>query len=248
MMSSRVAAATAASLLALGIAAPAALADSGTPGPSTTSTTSARPTVAQTGNAFTVSLPGVGSLMFTVDPATGNVSNLVATADAVGGFTAGTPKVTDEGVQVTFMSPAGDTKTLAADVERENGTVSVKPEVEHGNGGDNNHHDEATTTTVAGTPPTTEVHGDNNGDNNGDHHDESPTTTVATGTAASSPSTTAVHQDDSANHDNSNNGSHDGPSHDSSGGSASGGSASGGSASSGSGSSGSGDSHHGGHS
>jgi hypothetical protein len=102
------------------------------------SSPSAAPTVTQSPSTFTVDLPGVGSLTFTVDPATGALSNLVATADS--GFTAGTPQLTDEGVQVSFTSASGAPTVLQAQVEREDGTVRVKPEVEN-----DNDHDAAVT-------------------------------------------------------------------------------------------------------
>jgi hypothetical protein len=92
------------------------------------------PTVTQTANDVTVSLPGVGSLMFSVDPSTGAISNMVATADPEGGFTPGPPKVTDEGVQVSFTpantSPNAPTQVLHVEVEREDGTVTVTAEAE----------------------------------------------------------------------------------------------------------------------
>jgi hypothetical protein len=99
--------------------------------------------VTQTPSTFTVDLPGVGSLTFTVDPATGALSNLVATADS--GFTAGTPQLTDDGVQVSFNNASGAPTVLQAEVEREDGTVKVKPEVEN-----ENNHDGAVTAANAG--------------------------------------------------------------------------------------------------
>lgn len=120
----RTAPAVAAAVLGLAVAAPvAALADS---------PASPTPVVTQAASTFTVDLPGVGSLTFTVDPATGSVSGLVATADS--GFTAGTPSVTDEGVQVSFTDASGAPTVLQAEVERENGVVKVKPEAEDGAG------------------------------------------------------------------------------------------------------------------
>ena len=61
MLRNRLLALGAVTVLALGVTGPAAMAD-------TTATTSA-PTVSQTANSFTVSLPGVGALSFMVDPA-----------------------------------------------------------------------------------------------------------------------------------------------------------------------------------
>jgi len=89
----------------------------------------APPTVTQSGNDFTVSLAGIGSVTVSVDPATGAVSNVVATADPTGGFTAGAPSVVDEGVQLTFTpATTGPPQVLQVEVEREDGVVSVKAE------------------------------------------------------------------------------------------------------------------------
>lgn len=123
-------------VLGLAIAAPTtALADpSGQPAP----------TVTQNASGFTVDLPGIGSLTFMVDPSTGAVSDVVATADS--GITAGAPKVTDEGVEVSFTDATGKATVLAAEVENKDGAVKVRPEAEQGDqagpqrpAGDNEH-------------------------------------------------------------------------------------------------------------
>jgi hypothetical protein len=168
----RFAALVAASLLGLGLTAPAALAGSTTP----------PPTVTQSAGTFTVSLPGVGSVVFTVDPATGAISGLVVTADPAGGFAAGTPAVTDEGVQVHFTSANGTVQALNVEVEREDGVVKVTAESEadqpdHEDGADIG----ATTSTTehedeTAQEPTTEA----------EHEGEVATTTT--------PTTEAEHQ------------------------------------------------------
>jgi hypothetical protein len=145
MLRSRLAAAATVAVVVFGfgVAGPA-FADGAT---GTTSTTEARPVVTNAGSSYTVSLPGVGSLTFTVDPATGAVSNVVATA--AGTFTAGTPTTTDEGVQVTFTGTDGTVKLLQADVDAETGEpVTVKAEVD-------THKPCPTTTPATGTTPTT---------------------------------------------------------------------------------------------
>ena len=119
MLRFRIAAIASASVLGLGIAAPAFADGLSTPAP----------TVSQgAGGSFTVDLPGVGSLSFTVDPTTGVISKVLATAD--NGFTAGTPITSHEGVQVSLTSTAGTATLLQAEVDHENGTVKVEPEVE----------------------------------------------------------------------------------------------------------------------
>jgi uncharacterized membrane protein YgcG len=107
-------------MLGLAAAAPtAALAD-----------TSAHPapTVTQNGSTFTVDLPGVGSLTFIVEPATGTLSQVVVAADS--GFGARTPKITDEGVEVSFTDASGTPTVLQAEVDSEDGMVTVKPEAD----------------------------------------------------------------------------------------------------------------------
>jgi len=119
------------------------------------------PTVTQTANAVTVSLPGVGTLSFSVDPGTGAVSSLVATADPSGGFTAGTPAISDEGVQVVFTSANGAPEVLSVEVEREDGALRVKAEAEN----------DADDSPTSSTAPTAEVDGE---------HDGQPNTTPTT--------------------------------------------------------------------
>lgn len=139
MLRFRIAAIASASLLGLGIAAPAFADGSLAP----------VPTVSQaTGGSFTVDLPGVGSLSFTVDPTTGVISNVLATADT--GFTAGTPAASEEGVQVSLTSTGGTVTLLQAEVNHEDGTVKVQPEAEtdqpDGSTGNSDHNASTTTT------------------------------------------------------------------------------------------------------
>jgi hypothetical protein len=119
---SRTAALAVSAILGLAVAAPVAA--------SADSSSQPAPTVSQSASAFTVNLPGVGSLTFVVDAATGAVSQVVATADPGSAFAAGTPKVTDEGVEVVFTDASGTATVLQAEVESEEGTVTVKPEAE----------------------------------------------------------------------------------------------------------------------
>ena len=119
MIRSRIAVMASAVLLGIGVTAPA-FAD-GSSGPT--------PVVSQSaGGVFTVDLPGVGSLTFTVDPTTGAVSGVVATAAS--GFSAGAPTVSAEGVQVSFTGGSGAVTLLQAEIDHEDGTVTVKPEAE----------------------------------------------------------------------------------------------------------------------
>jgi hypothetical protein len=170
----------------------------------------AQPTVTQAGGSFTVTLPGVGSLSFSVDPTTHALTGLMVTP-ADPSIVAGTPMLTDEGVQVLFSSPTG-AQTLEVEVEGEGAVPVVKAEAdgaENGAGtavendgdhngaadnenepgendneqGDNEGTPPPTSTT---TPTTTE---DRSGDGSGDGMgDQAPTTTT---TPPSTPTTTA---------------------------------------------------------
>ena len=115
-----------------------------------TSSTGPVPTVTQTANAVTVSLPGVGTLSFSVDATTGAVSDLVATADPAGGFTAGTPALVEEGVQIVFTSATGTPQVLHVEVEEEDGQLKVKAETE------TDAEATPTSTTPTSTTPTTD--------------------------------------------------------------------------------------------
>src|SRR6185437_13901935 len=84
----------------------------------------AQPTVTMTAGSFTVTLPGVGTLSFSVTPGTDALSNLTVTP-ADPSITAGTPVLTDEGVQVRFSTPTG-TETLEVEVEGDGPVPVVK--------------------------------------------------------------------------------------------------------------------------
>ena len=171
---STVLAAAAASGITLALAAAPAMATP-TTAPSTTPTTRTPPppcasappltkpcsaTVANSSGTYTVTLPGVGTLTFTIDPTTNQVvlpANAVSNLGA--NFTATTPKVDGDGVSVTFINAATPQQVYHLDVD-------VKP------------------TTVAGstatTPPTVTAivkgrghgdgHGGHDGGHDGDHH------------------------------------------------------------------------------
>ena len=134
----RIATASAAALLGLCVAVvPATMAAADTT--TTTSTTVATPTttttdpnapvVANVGNDFTITLPGIGTLTFTVDPATGAVSGLLVVPVDGSGFTAGTPVATAEGVAVVFTS-ATATRVLEVEVHMTDSGPMVTAEVD----------------------------------------------------------------------------------------------------------------------
>ena len=76
---------------------------------------------------YVVTLPGAGSVTFTVDE-TGAIVALVVTPDA--GVTAGEPVVTDEGVTITFTGPDGAVRVLEIEVETEDGVIDVEIEID----------------------------------------------------------------------------------------------------------------------
>ncbi len=76
---------------------------------------------------YVVTLPGAGSVTFTVDE-TGAIVALVVTPDA--GVTAGDPVVTDEGVTITFTGPDGAVRVLEIEVETEDGVIDVEIEID----------------------------------------------------------------------------------------------------------------------
>lgn len=153
----------------------------------------AQPTVTQTGGSFTVTLPGVGSLSFSVDPTTHALTGLMVTP-ADPSIVAGTPMLTDEGVQVLFSSPTG-AQTLEVEVEGEGAVPVVKAEADgaetavendgdHNGAGDNENEpadNENEQGDNAGTPPVTSTTTpttteDRSGDGSGDN---TPATTPA---------------------------------------------------------------------
>lgn len=116
--------------LGLFVTAPAAFADSAT----TVASASSDPVVTPGANgSYTVNVPGVGTLTFTVDPATGQVSGVTALVapEASATTTAGTPTVTSEGVSVAFTdSSSGLVTTVSAEVDMEDGVPVVTAETE----------------------------------------------------------------------------------------------------------------------
>ncbi len=108
----RLAIISSAAFLGFGLAiAPAAIAAADTPPPASTTSTTAppAPVVTSAGGTFTVTLPGVGSLSFGVDPTTGALTGLTVAPVDGSGFTAGTPVLTEEGVSIAFTSGTGST-------------------------------------------------------------------------------------------------------------------------------------------
>jgi hypothetical protein len=100
-----------------------------------------------------VTLPGVGSLSFSVDPTTHDLTGLMVTP-ADPSIVAGTPVLTDEGVQVLFTSPTG-AETLEVEVEGDGAVPVVKAEAQ----GPSDAMDAAGN----GTVPTGDEDGNNNG-------------------------------------------------------------------------------------
>ena len=192
MLRNRLAAAAAAAVLASGgLAVAAATAGAQTADPTTTTTAPAAPTPAtQTADGWTVTLPGVGVLTFSVDP-TGAVSALVlapATDPSA-------PPASTEGIQISFTSPDGVVHVFAVEVETHNGVVTVKleddvegdhPDDQGGSDGNGEDQHRSGTHEGDGTSPTTESHsgeGDSHADETVRHHDEDgqqSSTTVTT--------------------------------------------------------------------
>ena len=173
------------SLGVIGVPIAASAEDSGTP----------TATVTQTAGVFTVTLPGIGTVSFGVDPTTQTLTGLTVTPSDPS-VTAGTPVLTEEGVQVRFDTSAGP-EFLEVEVEQEGAMPRVTAEValpedaEHGDqAGDNEGgHDGAgdggpDNTTASrddgqhptGTTPTTSGAGEDNATT--EHEDTTTTTTV----------------------------------------------------------------------
>jgi hypothetical protein len=161
-----------------------------------------RPTVTQSAGTFTVTLPGVGSLSFGIDPSSGALTALTVTPAQGSGFVAGAPMTTEEGFQVLFSGTAGS-QLLEVKVDQDEAVTEVKAEVEApdaeaqaaGAPGDDPGDDQGETTTTAtpGGPPT----GDDNGMETEGGDDQPTTTTTMAGPAAPSNS-----GDDSGSSDN----------------------------------------------
>ncbi len=159
---------------------------------SPTQPTVSQPIVTQSAGTFTVTLPGVGSLSFGVDPTSGALTALTVTPAPGTGFVAGAPMTTEEGVQVLFTGPSGS-QLLEVKVDRDEAVTEVKAEVEpppaaaqagatpgddrgDDNGVDNDQNE--TTTTLAPDQP---ISGDDNGMNDGgDGEGQQQTTTTTT--------------------------------------------------------------------
>ena len=147
--------------------------------PSQTSSASA-PTVTQDSSGqWTVTLPGVGSVSFTVDSTTGAITGLTVMAADGSGFTAGSPTTTDEGVQVLFTSST-TSRVLQIEVEMgENGPrVTAEAEV-----------DNAETTETEGandaTSPDETTENESSGDDSSTSGHDGTETTTPTDTTSS---------------------------------------------------------------
>lgn len=224
----RIAFASAAALLGLGVAGvPATMAaadttttTSTTVAPTTTTTTDPNaPVVSNVGNDFTITLPGIGTLTFTVDPASGALSVLTVAPVDGSGFTAGTPVVTAEGVSVVFTS-ATATQVLEVELHMTDGAPKVTAEVdvtepadvstgddshdshdsttgsqgEHGDQGAKASDDGASSTTTTTDPSVPKTDDDSAGRQGDDGGSESHAPSSTTGTTGTT-STTGVSDD-----------------------------------------------------
>jgi hypothetical protein len=150
----------------------------------------AQPTVTMTAGSFTVTLPGVGTLSFSVAPGTETLNNLTVTP-ADPSITAGMPVLTDEGVQVRFTTPTG-IETVEVEVEGDGPVPVVKAEAEGPEDG----------AEAANAPGRDDGDNENNqGDNENEHGDEQ-------GAAPGTVTTTTDGRDGSGMGDD---GSRDGP-------------------------------------
>ena len=191
-----------ATALGLGLAGIPAVAVADDP-PSKASPT--QPTVTHSAGTFTVTLPGVGSLSFGVDPTSGALSAITVTPTPGSDFVAGAPMSIEEGFQVLFTGTSGS-QLLEVKVDRDEDVTEVKAEVEspppaaqpgatpgedrdgdrdadqgddHGNdNGVDNDQDEASATTIPGAP----IGGDHDGmdSHGGDGGQAPPHTTPGT--------------------------------------------------------------------
>lgn len=200
--------------------------------------TQAQPTVTMTAGSFTVTLPGVGTLSFSVAPGTDTLSDLTVTP-ADPSITAGTPVLTDEGVQVRFTTPTG-AQTLEVEVEGDGPVPVVKAEAEGPedgveaaqepgrDNGDNENEPGDNQGDDGATPPTTTTdRGDGaqmGDDSSGDGPDHGTTTTTPPPT--STTSTTATSGDGGSDGDGGSNSSDGGSGDGGSGSSSDGGSGS----------------------
>jgi len=170
MLRSRLAALAVTAVTGVGLTVPLAA------GAARADTVSPTPTVTDGGSgAFTVALPGVGTLTFSLDSA-GAISKVVATPAA--GLSASDPVVTTEGVEVAFTS-GGTTRILEVEVERDNGDVRVKAEADVEDGTETGDHSPA-------------AQADRSGRDRGNQRRDT----------AEHTSSTAVHAEDSSGHQN----------------------------------------------
>lgn len=185
-----------------GVAATAGTAFAVDATPTTTAPTSPTPNAAV---PYTVTIPGVGTLSLTLDPATGAVSDVVVTPAE--GLTAGTPTVTTEGVKVVLTATDGTVRVLEAQVEQSEHGVRIETEVD--TEADTQHTDHESAQGAAHEndhkgPDNNTVHG-----HSGDHHGD-PGTSVSTPPPSNTndrATTTSVAQPD--HHRNQSGSSHD---------------------------------------
>jgi hypothetical protein len=190
----------AAACLGLGIVGTPALAwaDSGSPG----SSAAAAPTVTQDASGtWTVALPGVGTLSFTIDPSTGSVTGLTVTPAVGSGFTAGTPTVTTEGVEVVFSSGT-TSEVLQVKVEQEDGvpTVTAEVQVPDTESGDQTN---GTTGSSDGTEGGTSDGGDSSSSSGDDGQDNAASATSSTTTTSTPTNSSSDDGSDSSGSDGS---------------------------------------------
>ena len=176
-------------------------------------------TVTQTAGIFTVTLPGIGTVSFGVDPTTQMLTGLTVTPSDPS-VTAGTPVITEEGIQVRFDTSTGP-EVLEVEVEQEGAVSRVTAEVAlpedaaHGDQAGNNEGgsdgagdggpDNTTTSPddgehATGTTPTTAPAGEDNAAP--EHEDTTTTTTVpssSTDGGSSDGGSTAVSSDSGGN-------------------------------------------------
>jgi hypothetical protein len=88
---------------------------------------------------YSFTIPGVGTLALTLDPATGVVSDVLVTP--VDGMTAGTPEVSGEGVKVAFTAADGTIHVVEAEVKRRDGVLRIETEVELEDEGEHHNDD-----------------------------------------------------------------------------------------------------------
>lgn len=143
--------------------------------PSPTTTAPALPT------EFAVTLPGLGDISLSVDPATGAIVSLVVTP--IDGVTASDPAPTHGGVRIDFTLADGTVKAIVVEVHARDGSFSVEIETDDGeDGGDGTH---------SGPPPIDQrgnsTNHRNDGGRPGEHRGTS--STVVSGSSRSGDST-----------------------------------------------------------